>query len=99
MCVVHREAGYINAANRSPGPTQRFQEFIETYAASSDPENRNTKRLYRIRSNIAHGRDLLHFDSSPWDWSSSTTSIKEQEALDELFGLTCKITVNWLQKQ
>lgn len=82
--------------DRSPGPTQRFQDFVEAYAQTSNLEEKNRKRLYRIRSDIAHGRDLLRFDSSPWDWSLNTTSEIEREMLYELFRIVRKVIVNWL---
>jgi hypothetical protein len=82
--------------DRSPGPTQRFQNFVESYAPASDPEEKNRKRLYRIRSDLAHGRDLLRFDSAPWDWSLNTTSETEREALDQLFRIVRRVIVNWL---
>ena len=85
--------------DRSPGPTQRFQDFVETYAPTSDPQGRNKKWLYKIRSDLAHGRDLLRFDSSPWDWSLNTTSMTEREALDDLFSIARKIIVNWLRNR
>jgi hypothetical protein len=82
--------------DRSPGPTQRFQNFVESYAPASDPEEKNRKRLYRIRSDLAHGCDLLRFDSAPWDWSLNTTSETEREAFDQLFRIVRKVIVNWL---
>jgi hypothetical protein len=82
--------------DRSSGPTQRFQDFVEAYAPASDPEEKNRKWLYRIRSDLAHGRDLLRFDSAPWDWSLNTTSETEREALDQLFRIVRKVIVNWL---
>ena len=85
--------------DRSPGPTQRFQDFVETYAPTSDPQERNKKWLYKIRSDLAHGRDLLRFDSSPWDWSLNTTSMNEQEALDQLFRIVRQVVVNWLRSR
>jgi len=85
--------------DRSPGPTQRFQDFVETYAPTPDSQERNKKRLYKIRSDLAHGRDLLRFDSSPWDWSLNTTSMTEREALDDLFSIARKIIVNWLRNR
>lgn len=50
----------------SPGPTQRFQDFVERYAPSSDQTERNKKWLYHTRSDLAHGRYLLHLDEAPW---------------------------------
>lgn len=82
--------------DRSPGPTRRFQDFVERYAPSPDPEEKNRKRLYKIRSALAHGRDLLRFDSAPWDWSLNTTSATEREALDQLFRIVRAVIVNWL---
>ena len=82
--------------DRSPGPTQRFQDFVERHVPSPDLEEKNRKWLYRIRSDLAHGRDLLRFDSAPWDWSLNTTSAMEHEALDQLFRIVRAVIVNWL---
>lgn len=85
--------------DRSPGPTQRFQNFVEAYAPTSEPEERNRKWLYKIRSDLAHGRDLLRLDSAPWDWSLNTTSVTEREALYELFRIVRSVIVNWLRSR
>jgi len=85
--------------DRSPGPTQRFQDFVEAYAPTSHSEEQNRKWLYRIRSDLAHGRDLLRFDSAPWDWSLNTTSASEREALDQLFRIVRTVIVNWLLRR
>ncbi len=83
----------------SPGPTQRFQDFVERYAPSSDQSERNKKWLYNIRSGLSHGRYLLHVDETPWDWSLNTTYLKQQDAYSQLSQLVQQVIVNWLVEQ
>jgi hypothetical protein len=51
--------------DRSPGPTARFHDFVETYAADEGAEER--KALYRLRSAFVHGGALHNLDiPRPW---------------------------------
>jgi hypothetical protein len=82
--------------DRSPGPTQRFQDFVEEYAPVTDQEERNRKWLYKIRSDLAHGRELLRYDAAPWDSSLSTSYLKELEAFEQMSRIVRWVIVNWL---
>src|SRR5688572_4499848 len=42
-----------------PGPTERFAQFLETFAPGAGEMRRERKRLYGIRSALSHGGSLL----------------------------------------
>lgn len=78
----------------SPGPTQRFQVFVEQYVPSVGANGENKKSLYRLRSDLAHGRYLLRLDKAPPSFSA--VDYDHREALDELFRIVQQAMINWL---
>jgi hypothetical protein len=78
-----------------PGATETFRTFFEKFAPDPGLRERRNK-MYRMRSNILHGSDLMLLDQSRafgWDppWRN------EQELHAELWSLTQVATRNWLR--
>lgn len=77
----------------SPGATETFRAFIETYAPGVDNKTKN--RMYSLRSGILHGNELIQFDEDAafgWDppgWN-------QRELHSELWKLTRTALRNWL---
>ena len=78
-----------------PGATQRFKDFIETYAPGAGlAKQRND--MYDLRSGILHGSELMQIDRGltfGWDppgWN-------ERELHSELWSLTRACLRNWLK--
>jgi hypothetical protein len=77
-----------------PGSTQRFRDFFETYAPGATLVTRRS-RMYRLRSNILHGSELMAMDQDVafgWDppW------LNERELHEELWTVTQTAARNWL---
>jgi hypothetical protein len=78
-----------------PGSTQRFRGFFETYAPGATVINRRNQ-MYRLRSNILHGSELMTMDQDvafgwdlPW-WNA-------RELHEELWTVTRTVARNWLR--
>jgi len=77
--------------NRAPGPTVRFRDFVERYAGSV-PER---KELYRLRSQLVHGDQLLISDGPMG--MGFTPQLIEESSQYELASRTAQIVViAWL---
>jgi hypothetical protein len=70
--ITHRV--YCNKCDKdvqhdSPGPTELFRSFFETYAPGSSLTKRRNQ-MYDLRSGILHGSDLMQMDRT-WrsDWT------------------------------
>jgi len=83
--------------DRSPGPTQRFQDFVERYSPRSVESETNKRWLYSIRSDLAHGRYLLQYDETAWGALFTTTYLKHNQAYGELLRTVRQVMVNWLR--
>jgi len=81
--------------HESPGPTERFRAFFETYAPGEGLRKDRTL-MYEMRSRIVHGGDVMEIDFDPshfWtppDWS-------EREVARELWRVTRVALRNWLR--
>ena len=90
--------------SQGKGPTIKFRDFLGKFAAASGPNqddfNDVLKRLYEIRSKLAHGGGLLIDDAEhhyiAW---YSTQWQEERNKTDILFHLTQIALVNWLNHQ
>ena len=78
-----------------PGSTQRFREFLGTYAPGAALAERRSE-MYGLRSGILHGSKLMELDQDlafgwdpPW-WN-------ERELHRELSGITRTAVRNWLK--
>ena len=66
--------------DRSPGPTKRFRDFVEEYAAV-ESEGARTE-MYSFRSALVHG-DYLHNMDSPLAWGALTPGAAEHRELHD----------------
>jgi len=77
-----------------PGTTERFKDFLETYAPGASLKSRRGQ-MYSLRSGILHGSELMQLDEAlafgdrHW-WN-------ERELHDELWTLTRIALRNWLK--
>lgn len=83
----------LNAWPKS-GPTKRFRGFIERYAPHLDPSE--AKKLYKIRSDLAHGWGLLHWDEPAWFFLTGVNELRDRRAIDQLFLAAQQVLINWL---
>ncbi len=91
---------YCEECNKSishdaPGATEKFRAFFEKYAPGAGLQARRSK-MYKVRSNILHGSDLMQLDLGgvlvfglPW-WN-------ERELYNELWSLLRIAARNWLR--
>ena len=82
----------------SPGPTQRFQDFIEEHAPTPGAAE-NKKWLYHMRSDLVHGLYLLQFDESVFGLPLTTTYLEQSGAYTDLYQIVRLVLVNWLQRR
>jgi DNA invertase Pin-like site-specific DNA recombinase len=80
--------------HETPGPTQLFRDFLETYAPGG-PLKKRRDSMYALRSGIFHGSTLMRLDldrglgwDPPW-WD-------EQDLIRELWVVTRVALRNWL---
>ena len=81
--------------HEAPGPTKRFRDFLEEHAPGASLKSRRNK-MYRLRSDILHGSDLMQLDQDlafGWD----PPSWDERELHKELWGLMRLAGRNWLR--
>lgn len=80
---------------RTLGPTERFQTFIERYAPGASLESRRSK-MYALRSDILHGSGLMEMDQdSHFGWGPPEQN--EMDFMNELWGLARIAIRNWLK--
>jgi len=80
---------------RSLRPTARFRNFIDQYAPGASLENRRNE-MYALRSDILHGSGLMEMDQDThFGWSPPER--KEEDLMNELWGLTRIAIRNWLK--
>jgi hypothetical protein len=79
--------------DRSPGPTARFRDFVEKYAASTEEAPR--QGLYELRSKLVHGH-RLHALDLPRAWGALTPRDEEFRDLhDAALGVARSATRRW----
>jgi len=79
--------------DRSPGPTARFHDFVETYAAAEGAADR--KAIYRLRSAFVHGDGLHNFDV-PRVWGALVPGdMKHRELHDAAFAVASTAIRTW----
>jgi hypothetical protein len=77
------------------GAAARFRNFIERYAPGASLENRR-REMYALRSDILHGSGLMEMDQDAhFGWAPPER--KEEDLMDELWGLTRIAVRNWLK--
>jgi hypothetical protein len=81
--------------HESPGATERFHSFFETYAPGAALKKRRNL-MYDLRSNILHGGDLMLIDQD-LDFGWDPPGLTEDELYKELWGITKLAVRNWLK--
>ena len=83
------------------GATRRFINCLETFAPSKETETAASKKvrkkLYGIRSHIAHGRDIFQRDASSWIGNFDPEFIGEIRSSCEASNLARTALLNWLR--
>lgn len=77
--------------------TKRFKDFLEEYVP--DVKRRFPKEvrtLYRVRSNLAHGVDLLSADIESWNLFSDARQRREYVMQQNAHEIASTALVNWL---
>jgi hypothetical protein len=80
----------------SPGPTRRFNGFLNRYAPP--PVGKKRPPFFGTRSGLTHGSLLLYLDELPWVYHSGVRSIKEMIEHGEFWHSARCALVNWLLK-
>jgi hypothetical protein len=80
--------------DKSPGPTQRFSNFVDKHLPAAVPEAAR-KGFYAMRSALAHGGKLLHADEGNWGFGFA--GVGERVQLDTLSRLTRLVLLIWLE--
>jgi hypothetical protein len=83
---------------RDNGPTKRFRDFINDMVGSSEEDNEERQRLYRLRSALTHSGDLFDVDmEARRGMNPKATS----ELLSHFTAtrLTRQTLLNWLTKK
>ena len=86
---------------RSTGPsvTQRFRDFLEEIVPSHNDEDVSARtKLYRLRSKLAHGGDLMRGDLHPEHYIHPATS-EEHGQIWHAGALVRFAIINWIYKQ
>ncbi|HUZ91305.1 MAG TPA: hypothetical protein VMU78_05315, partial [Methylocella sp.] len=78
-----------------------FRRFVETYCQSSDVGQRVVQNLYRVRSDLAHGRYLFQFDEAPFalNLGAIVASDNELEMSRSALNFAKEGMRNWLLSQ
>ena len=78
-----------------PGPTRKFSEFVEVFAAGTPKAMRS--RLYNVRSQLAHGGSLLSRDEGSSAFATlHPNEVLEREEHSQLRKIARAALINWL---
>ncbi len=78
--------------------TKHFQEFLKENVPNIDQYPLAKKTIYKIRSQLAHGMDLLQSDLEPWHFGMDAKKDDQRKLQEDLFYITRTAIYNWLQK-
>ncbi len=78
--------------------TKHFQEFLKTNVPNIDQYPKEKKTIYQIRSQLAHGMDLLQADLEPWNFTMDAKQDEQRQLQDNLYYITRIAICNWLNK-
>lgn len=81
-----------------PGLTQLFRTFLDTYVSSTGNMRKLANVLYTIRSNLAHGENILQSDTEA-HIQFNTDSLREFETRQDLHQAARIAIINWLYDQ
>jgi hypothetical protein len=80
-----------------PGPTRRFADFVEKFAADPASTNAERRKLYSLRSALSHGSKLLPGDRSTWSPGLTPDLISQWQDTDAMWQIVRVSLINWLQ--
>ncbi len=78
--------------------TKHFQQFLKEYVPSIDHYPLAKKTIYQIRSQLAHGMDLLQADLEPWHFMMDARQDDQRKLQSDLYFITRTAIYNWLHK-
>jgi hypothetical protein len=78
--------------------TKHFQQFLKTYVPSINNYPQAKRTIYQIRSQLAHGMDLLQADLEPWNFMMDAKQGEQRQLQSDLFFIARTAIYNWLQK-
>lgn len=78
------------------GPTQRFKDFIDELVPAHSELNRARSQLYKLRSDLSHGRDICGRDLGR---NNVPRSAEQMKQVFEAYQLARLALVNWLITQ
>ncbi len=78
------------------GPTKLFRNFLAMYAPDASLA-KDRDRMYKLRSNILHGSDLLEIDQIVPIQGWTPTGFKEDELYNGMWRVTRTALRNWLK--
>lgn len=79
----------------TPGPTARFEAFVDQHASARQIAPEQRKAFYRTRSALTHGGRLLQSDQRTW--GAGITSVVEMQDLRMLSSVVRAVLCDWLQ--
>ena len=85
------------ACRQVRGVTQRFREFVEQYVQDDET---NKSLLYKVRSELVHGKFLFDLDEAPWAaMQVSPNYLDQREAFTGMSRITQRVVVGWLRSK
>jgi hypothetical protein len=76
--------------------TVHFHEFLKKYVPGIDNFPKEKKAIYQIRSQLAHGTDLLQADLEPWNFLVDGKEEEQGRLQSNLFSIARLAIYNWL---
>ena len=76
--------------------TKHFQNFLKKYFPFIDQFPKEKKILYQVRSQLAHGMDLLQADLEPWKYVFDAKIQEQEHLLRNLYFIVGTAIYNWL---
>jgi hypothetical protein len=92
---VYCEQCQEKQSHEVPGAGKRFRSFFETYAPGA-PLRERRRRMYKLRSDILHGSDLMQLDQD-LAFGLDPSDFNEAELHRELWSITRLALRNWLK--
>jgi hypothetical protein len=78
--------------------TKLVKKFIDEYCVTADTDQRAVNDLYKVRSDIVHGRYLFQLDATPGFFNAAASS-QELETFGPALTLAKNGLRNWLLSQ
>ncbi len=80
----------------SPGPTRKFRDFLQEYApATSEEESKARDLLYRQRSKLTHGHELLVADGDVFATWTNPAHAFDDQTLEDALQVARIAAINW----